>query len=222
MTAPSKEIATKPASQWSPRSWTKRTKIVVAAAIVAVVVIVAVIVGAVLGTRNNKSYPGYSQLTYSLKDDYSGSNFFDNFDFFNQADPTNGFVHYVTEEAATQPAHNLTYASESSAILRVDTTSGEYDTSTGRWSVRVSSKKQYDSGLFIFDVLHSPVGCGTWPALWICDDNNWPENGQLNENEQKPCMMANGFMQARSTLQSLSTALQPATSSHSTQPKAAR
>ena len=137
----------------------------VAVAIAAVLAIVAIVVGAVLGTRNNKSYPGYSQLAYHLEDTYSGPNFFDGFNFFNQADPTNGFVHDVLEDAATQPAHNLTYASESSAILRVDTTSDEYDTSTGRWSVRVSSKKQYDSGLFIFDVLHSPVGCGTWPAL---------------------------------------------------------
>jgi hypothetical protein len=171
MTPPSKGNSTKPGS------WTKRSKIIVAA-IAAVVIIVAIIVGAVVGTQNNSSYPDYKQLAYRLEDTYSGTDFFDNFDFFDAADPTNGFVHYVLEDAATQPAHNLTYASESSAILRVDTTSDEYDTSTGRWSVRVSSKKQYDSGLFVFDVMHSPVGCGTWPALWLCDDNNWPNNGQ--------------------------------------------
>lgn len=179
MTLPPKGNSTKPDSQWNPQSWTKRTKIVVAVAIIAAVVIVAVVVGAVLGTRNNKSYPDYSQLTYTLEDTYSGPDFFDNFDYFDQADPTNGFVQYVSESEATQPAHNLTYASETSAVLRVDTTSDDYNTSSGRWSARVSSKKQYDSGLFIFDVLHSPVGCGTWPALWICDDNNWPDNGQI-------------------------------------------
>ena len=48
----------------------------VAAAIIAVVAIVAIIVGAVLGTRNNNPYPGYSQLTYRLEDTYSGPNFF--------------------------------------------------------------------------------------------------------------------------------------------------
>jgi hypothetical protein len=194
MTPPSKENATKPASQRSPRLWTKRTRVFVAAAIVAVLAIVAIVVGAVLGTRKNKSYPDYSRLAYRLKDTYSGPDFFDGFNFFNQADPTNGFVHYVLEDAATQPAHNLTYASESSAILHVDTTSDEYDTSTGRWSVRISSKKQYDSGLFIFDVLHSPVGCGTWPALWICDDNNWPDNGQLHGYQSWPYITANMFV----------------------------
>lgn len=194
---PSKGFPEKPGSQWNPRSWTRRTKIIVAAVVAAVVVIIAVIVGAVVGTRNNNSYPDYSSLAYSLQDDYSGSNFFDNFDYFDEADPTNGFVHYVSEEEATQPAHNLTYASDSSAILRVDTTSDEYNTSTGRWSVRVSSKKQYNSGLFIFDVLHSPVGCGTWPALWLSDDANWPDNGQLNGPEPKLYAVANISVQAK-------------------------
>lgn len=179
MSPPLKGNSTIPSSQWNPQSWTKKTKILVGVAIAAVVVILAVVLGAVLGTRNNKSYPNYSQLNYRLEDNYSGPDFFDNFNFFNQPDPTNGFVHYVPENVATQPAHNLTYASESSAILRVDTTSDEYNTSAGRWSARVSSKKQYNSGLFIFDVLHSPVGCGTWPALWLCDDDNWPDNGEL-------------------------------------------
>lgn len=177
MSPPSKGDQTTRSSQWNPKSWTRKTKILVAVIVAAAVVILAIILGAVLGTRNNNTYPNYSQLNYRLQDDYSGPGFFDNFNFFNQPDPTNGFVHYVLENAATQPAHNLTYASERSAVLRVDTTSDEYNTSTGRWSVRVSSKKQYNSGLFIFDVLHSPVGCGTWPALWLCDGDNWPDNG---------------------------------------------
>lgn len=186
---PSKGFPEKPASQWNPHSWTKRTKIIVAVAITAVVIIIAVVVGAVVGTRNNNSYPDYSPLAYSLQDNYSGPNFFDNFDYFNEADPTNGFVHYVSEEAATQ--HNLTYASESSAILRVGTTSDDFNTSSGRSSARVSSKIQYNSGLFIFDVLHSPVGCGTWPALWLSDEANWPDNGQLNGPEPEPHAIAN-------------------------------
>lgn len=176
---PSYEKATRQPSQWNPKAWTKKTKIIAASVIAAIIVILAVVLGAVLGTRaSNNSYPDYTPLTYRLEDDYSGTTFFDGFDYFNQPDPTNGFLHYVLQDAATQPAHNLTYASENSAILRVDTTSDEYDTDTGRWSVRISSKKQYNSGLFVFDVLHAPYGCATWPALWICDDSNWPNNGK--------------------------------------------
>lgn len=49
--------------------------------------------------------------------------------------------------------------------------------------MRVSSKKQYDDGLFIFDIKHTPFGCGTWPALWLVDENEWPANGEIDVME---------------------------------------
>lgn len=52
--------------------------------------------------------------------------------------------------------------------------------STGRFSVRITSKTQYADGLFIFDVKHTPIGCATWPALWLSDPNNWPTNGEID------------------------------------------
>lgn len=79
-------------------------------------------------------------------------------------------------------AMNLTFASATSAILRVDDT--ETNAITGRHSARVESKKQYNSGLFVFDVAHSPYGCGTWPALWLTDPSNWPNNGEIDVMEQ--------------------------------------
>ena len=113
----------------------------------------------------------------------SGTTFFDNFDYFTGYDPTNGFVHYVPEETAQSSQYNLTYASASSAVLRVDTTvdnSTVPNAETGRFSVRLTSKKQFDTGLFVFDVIHSPVGCATWPALWTADPANWPSNGEID------------------------------------------
>ncbi len=71
-------------------------------------------------------------------------------------------------------------------MLRVDTSVGpgsEPDASTGRFSVRVESKRQYDNGLFIFDVKHTPYGCGTWPALWLTDQSNWPDHGEIDVME---------------------------------------
>ena len=67
------------------------------------------------------------------------------------------------------------------AILRVDTS--DKNATTGRRSVRISSKKTYSSGLFIFDVLHSPYGCATWPALWLSDLETWPTGGEIDVME---------------------------------------
>lgn len=112
----------------------------------------------------------------------TGTTFFDNFDYYTGYDPASGFVHYVP--AATAASYNLTYASASSAILRVDTSVTNEtvpNASTGRFSVRITSKTQYGlDNLFVFDVKHTPVGCATWPALWMSDPSNWPTNGEID------------------------------------------
>lgn len=47
--------------------------------------------------------------------------------------------------------------------------------------MRVQSKTQYPVGtLFLFDVRHTPYGCGTWPALWLTDPAHWPTNGEID------------------------------------------
>ncbi|KAI9933079.1 hypothetical protein ASPWEDRAFT_42832 [Aspergillus wentii DTO 134E9] len=162
-----------PLPWYNPRGWSRRTKVVTGIGII--VVIIAVIVGAVEGTRARR-YPDYIPLNYKLVDTYSGTSFFDQFDYFSSEDPTNGFVHYVDRQTAQNL--NLTYASDSSVVLKVDTS--EKNASTGRRSVRIESKHNYDTGLFIFDILHTPYGCGTWPALWLTDGYNWPKNGEID------------------------------------------
>lgn len=83
----------------------------------------------------------------------------------------------------TYTSQNLTYATSDAAVLRVDTSVGpdsEPNASTGRFSVRVTSKTTYNKGLFIFDIRHTPYGCGTWPALWLTDPSNWPDHGEID------------------------------------------
>lgn len=73
---------------------------------------------------------------------------------------------------------NLTYATSDSAIMKVDTSYN--NTIGGRNSIRIQSNNTYNDGLFIFDILHTPYGCATWPALWLSDSGNWPTNGEID------------------------------------------
>ncbi|KAG2162837.1 hypothetical protein VTO58DRAFT_110304 [Aureobasidium pullulans] len=162
-------------SKLNPLNWSRKWQIV--GGVGATVIIVAVIVGAVEGSKSSDSgsYPDYSALNYTISERMNGTTFFDHFNYYTDADPSNGAVVYLSEESATWS--NLTYAGESSAILRVDSTSSGI---TNRNSVRITSKNQWDTGLFVFDVIHSPYGCGTWPAVWLSDPDNWPTNGEID------------------------------------------
>ncbi|KAE8349687.1 concanavalin A-like lectin/glucanase domain-containing protein [Aspergillus coremiiformis] len=160
------------AAPWyNPRAWSLRIKLI--AGVVAAAIVVAVIVGAVEGTKANR-YPDYTKLEYKLVDTYSGTSFLDRFDYYHDEDPTP--LRYVDQTVAN--TLNLTYASDSSVVLRVDTSNP--NATNGRQSVRLESKTSYDDGLFVFDILHTPYGCGTWPALWLTDPINWPTNGEID------------------------------------------
>ncbi|CAG8919436.1 unnamed protein product [Penicillium salamii] len=156
---------------YNPRTWPLYMKVHLPIFIV-VILLVTVVPIEVIKNR----YPKYIPLKYTLLDEYSGSTFFDQFNYFTEEDPTKGFVIYVNQTTATNL--NLTHATESSAILRVDAKTR--NTQHGRNSVRIESKKQYDEGLFIFDIIHTPFGCATWPALWLTDGYNWPSNGEID------------------------------------------
>jgi len=49
-----------------------------------------------------------------------------------------------------------------------------------RDSIRLEGKARFNRGLFIIDLDHMPAGCGTWPAFWLTDEDNWPENGEID------------------------------------------
>jgi hypothetical protein len=161
---------------WDMRLRSKKTLVFVG---VGLAVLIAAVVVIVVMVEKKDAYPNYSRLSYSLVDDFSGTSFFDNFDYFTGYDPSSGFVHYVDSDFSSQL--NLTYASTTSAILKVDTS--QSSAPTGRYSVRITSKNTYNNGLFIFDILHTPYGCGTWPALWLTDPSNWPTNGEIDVME---------------------------------------
>lgn len=101
---------------------------------------------------------------YYLIDDYvSGGNFFDKFSFWTASDPTHGFVQYQSRAAAQN--QGLISANNNNVYMGVDSRNVQPN---GRPSVRITSNRSYNSGLFILDLNHMPGGiCGTWPAFWL-------------------------------------------------------
>jgi len=121
---------------------------------------------------------GVFQLAHSayvLDKTYSGTSFFDGWDFFTAGDPTHGYVDYVDRNAAQ--SHGLINATSSQVYIGTDYKNQA--SGRGRQSVRLTSKTVFNSGLFIIDLSHMPTGCGTWPAWWTVGPN-WPNQGEID------------------------------------------
>ncbi|KAJ5157008.1 uncharacterized protein N7482_008108 [Penicillium canariense] len=118
-----------------------------------------------------------STAAYTLQDDYGTTDsFFDNFDFYTDSDPTNGYVNYLDRSSAS--SGRLISTSGGSVYIGVDTVNTASD--PGRSSVRLTSKNTYTHGLVILDLEHMPGSvCGTWPAFWMLG-SDWPSNGEID------------------------------------------
>lgn len=79
--------------------------------------------------------------SYTLSDNFVGSGFLSGFTHEAIADPTNGRVTYVDQ--ATALADNLTFASDSSFVMRADDTTTLSASDPGRNSVRIKSVNTY-------------------------------------------------------------------------------
>ena len=109
--------------------------------------------------------------TYTLQDTYSGSNFFNQFTFYTGADPTHGFVNYLSYQNALSGG---LIPSASVPKWGVDSHTTLSTSSAGRSSVRMTSNAVYNHGLFIADIAHMPGSiCGVWPAYWLLGGGTW-------------------------------------------------
>ncbi|KAI1924722.1 hypothetical protein LOZ64_000599 [Ophidiomyces ophidiicola] len=130
--------------------------------------------------ESNEAVKRVAAASYRLVDEYAGKSFFDKFDFFTGKDPTEGFVEYVSEEKAWKNGligFSTTYFGDNQTWLGVDRTN---IAPKGRRSVRITSKKAYNQGLFIADFAHVPGNmCGAWPAFWMLGPN-WPYGGEID------------------------------------------
>ncbi|WVR07219.1 hypothetical protein IAU60_004260 [Kwoniella sp. DSM 27419] len=129
-----------------------------------------------------------SVKTLKLAKKYVGQDFYD-WEYFTKDDPTNGYVNYVSKSAG-QSAGLVDVQSNDVFVMRAD--SSNIPTGRGRDSIRISSKEQFADGVYILDVNHLPVGCGTWPAFWTVVKDGWPKGGEIDIIEGANGLPLNG------------------------------
>jgi len=124
--------------------------------------------------RNATSADGKA---FKLVDFYQGNSFLSEWDFFTGTDPTRGSIAYQSKQAAT--AKGLAFVQpDGTTVLAVDDKT-YLPPGTPRDSVRISTKRTYNGGLFVADIFAMPHGCSVWPAYWSVGPN-WPHGGEVD------------------------------------------
>ncbi|RDW78926.1 putative GPI anchored endo-1,3(4)-beta-glucanase [Aspergillus mulundensis] len=126
-------------------------------------------------------FPGIAHATgtYKLQESWEGEKILNHFNFFDGADPTNGFVTYVNQSYA-ETAGLVKTTDSGSLYLGVDYETVLTADGPGRESVRIESNEYYDQGLYVVDIQHMPGSiCGTWPAFWTVGPD-WPTDGEID------------------------------------------
>ncbi|RDB16079.1 putative glycosidase C21B10.07 [Hypsizygus marmoreus] len=116
---------------------------------------------------------------YDLVRDYSGTSFFNGWDFYGSYDNlTLGDVVWLGKEDAF--AQGLAYVNSArNVILKVDN-GHNVQWNQKRNSVRITTQAAYGVGsLWITDMLHIPYGCSVWPAFWT-KGPTWPDDGEID------------------------------------------
>lgn len=141
----------------------------------------AIIIALSVSANGSISRPRFTNSSsvaaaYALVDTYDASNWLSTQTFFTGGDPTHGFVNYLDQP----DAQNLGILSTANnqVYMGVDWTTP--NTVNGRSSLRTSSNKVYNHGLFIGDFAHMPDSiCGVWPSFWTFG-SGWPANGEID------------------------------------------
>jgi hypothetical protein len=152
-------------------------------------------------------------------------------DFFTGTDPTGGNVNYQSKTDAQSKGLAYVNDCDNSTVLAVDSTStvasgGQRDSCvvlvfimiyeySSQRSVRITSQKSYNSGLFVIDASNMPVGCSTWPSFWTVGPN-WPSAGEIDIIEGVNNQATNQMTLHSGTSQSCSIAKSNSSTDHFT------
>ncbi|KKF94311.1 putative endo-1 3(4)-beta-glucanase [Ceratocystis platani] len=113
--------------------------------------------------------------TYKMIKNYNHTNFFDEFEFFTEPDPTHGYVEYVGPEIAKKNG----YAKCVDGYIYLGADHVTVNPKNGRMSTRLESKQNFTRSLIIGDIAHMPSGPGIWPAFWSFG-KEWPNSGEID------------------------------------------
>ncbi|KAJ7155309.1 concanavalin A-like lectin/glucanase domain-containing protein [Mycena filopes] len=120
---------------------------------------------------------------YAPLHEYSGTTFFDKWDFYGDIDnSTWGNVTFLDAANATSSKLVDTNAA-GNAIIKVDNTATIAPAPlVHRNSVRIQSQQAYPVGsVIVADFVHMPYGCSVWPSFWLLGTNlPWPNAGEID------------------------------------------
>ncbi|KAI5124643.1 hypothetical protein M0805_004252 [Coniferiporia weirii] len=126
-------------------------------------------------TSTNSTSSNVTTTLWIMQDEYAGQTFFDDWTFYTGPDPTN----YVDRETAFNSS--LAYVTSDNIVIMSGDDTTWLPAGQNRASVRISSNKTYNGGLFVLDVNRAPWGCGVWPAFWtVGATETWPAGGEID------------------------------------------
>ncbi|KAF9012577.1 hypothetical protein BDQ17DRAFT_1419944 [Cyathus striatus] len=132
------------------------------------------------------SHPTIAAI-YPVVKEYSGPNFFDDWDFFDDYDSTtSGDEIYLGAQATSDAKLAFVDSQTNHAFLKVDnTTTVVFDNK--RNSVKITTKDSFNMGsVWVADIFHVPFGCSVWPAMWSWApivNTSWPAGGEIDTLE---------------------------------------
>ena len=126
-----------------------------------------------------------ASASLSIRARYRGADFLEHFDFFSADDPTHGWVDYL-DRGDAMAAGLVDVADDGTFFMGA----GRPKTAAARLpSVRIEGRHSIAGGLAVLDIEAVPVGCGAWPAFWMCNQTDpatagtpaaWPAGGEID------------------------------------------
>ncbi|KAE9393532.1 hypothetical protein BT96DRAFT_999398 [Gymnopus androsaceus JB14] len=108
---------------------------------------------------------GSSSNGWTLSQSLTGQNLINYFTAPSGASDNSGVANYVD--------NLISVNSDGDVLMWVDIT----ENVNLRNSMKLSSSETFNVGtMMIFDIVHMPTGCGTWPALWLLGVNEYVHN----------------------------------------------